>query len=276
MIIDFHTHTFPDKIAEKTIAFLSEKGGIPAYRQGTLSSLKESQRRAGIDYSVVLPVATAPRQVESINELAFKENGKEGIIYAGAIHPDCENIEDVLDKIKKAGLFGIKIHPDYQGVNFDDERYIKIMAAAAKRGLITITHAGIDVGYKDFVRCTPDAVLNVLKKLKGVIDFKLVLAHMGGCDMPKEVERKLVGKNVYFDTAFVLDRYPEDVLSLIKAHGADRILFATDSPWADQKKFIDILNGFDLSAEEKEKLFYKNAERLLAFNGDEYIPRPLS
>ena len=35
MIIDFHTHTFPDKMAEKTIAFLSEKGGIKPYREGT-------------------------------------------------------------------------------------------------------------------------------------------------------------------------------------------------------------------------------------------------
>ena len=28
MIVDFHTHTFPDAIAERTIAYLTEKGGI--------------------------------------------------------------------------------------------------------------------------------------------------------------------------------------------------------------------------------------------------------
>ena len=62
MIIDFHTHTFPDKMAEKTIAFLSEKGGIKPYREGTASSLTELMNRSGVDYSVVLPVATLPKQ----------------------------------------------------------------------------------------------------------------------------------------------------------------------------------------------------------------------
>ena len=62
MIIDFHTHTFPDAIAEKTIAYLTEKGGIKPYREGTLSSLIENMKLSGVDYSVVLPVVTAPKQ----------------------------------------------------------------------------------------------------------------------------------------------------------------------------------------------------------------------
>ena len=60
MIIDFHTHTFPDKIAAQTIAYLAEKGNVKPFRAGTLSSLKESMKRAGVDYSVILPVATVP------------------------------------------------------------------------------------------------------------------------------------------------------------------------------------------------------------------------
>lgn len=268
MIIDFHTHVFPDKIAEKTIAYLSEKGGIPAYTNGSLAGLKASQKNAGINYSVVLPVATAARQVESINRFAASQNGKDGVFYAGAIHPECENAEEILDGIKAAGLFGIKIHPDYQGAYFDDERYIRIMSAAAKRGLITITHAGTDVGYPNDIHCTPDMVLSVLGKLGGIIENKLVLAHMGGCDMADEVLKKLVGKPVYFDTAFVLDRYPEKSLALIRAHGADKTLFATDSPWADQKKFVGIIKGFDLTEEEKDKILYKNAEKLLGVQFD--------
>ena len=39
-IIDFHTHAFPEKIAGKTIAFLSEKGGIPAYTDGTTETIE--------------------------------------------------------------------------------------------------------------------------------------------------------------------------------------------------------------------------------------------
>ncbi len=147
MIIDFHTHTFPDEIAERTIAHLTKVGGIKPFRDGTLGSLKESMRKAGIDQSIVLPVATNPRQEKTINQLSAKLSGKEGIIFAGAIHPDCESVEETLDYIKNAGLFGIKLHPDYQGVEFDDPRYLKIISEAAKRDLIVVTHAGVDVAF---------------------------------------------------------------------------------------------------------------------------------
>lgn len=266
MVIDFHTHTFPDKIAEQTIAFLSQKGNVKPHREGTLSSLKESMKKSGVDVSVVLPVATVPKQVESINRLSFELNGKDGIIYAGAIHPDCENIEEILDRIKENGLFGIKIHPDYQGVYFDDERYIRIMREAAKRDLIIVTHAGVDIGYTDDVHCTPDMVLNVLKELSGVIDNKLVLAHMGGCDLPDEVLEKLAGEPVYFDTSFVLDRYSEKCKIIIEKHGFSKILFATDSPWSDQKQFIEIIKSYGFSKENTDKIFFKNATELLKHN----------
>ena len=84
MVIDFHTHTFPDKIAPQTIAALAEKSGSTPYRNGTLSSLLESMRKNGVDYSVILPVATKPSQVPSINRLAAQLNGTDGIIYAGS------------------------------------------------------------------------------------------------------------------------------------------------------------------------------------------------
>ncbi len=263
MIIDFHTHTFPDKIAAQTIAYLAEKGNVTPYSDGKLSSLKEKMKKAGVDYSVILPVATAPRQVASINRLAFELNGKDGIIYAGAIHPDCEDIDRVLDEIKAAGLFGIKIHPDYQGVYFDDERYIKIIAGAAERNLLTITHAGLDVGYPNDIHCTPDMVLNVMNAVGDSLNDKFVLAHLGGCDLYDEVIEKISGKRVYFDTAAVLTRDTARCKDVILAHGVDRVLFATDSPWGDQQTYIDIIKGMRLGSAAEEKIFYKNGKALL-------------
>ena len=40
-------------------------------------------------------------------------------------------------------------------------------------------------------------------------------------------------------------------------------MFATDSPWADQKEFVDIINSMDFTDEELEKIFYKNAAELM-------------
>lgn len=264
MIIDFHTHTFPDKIADKAMASLAEKGGITPRRAGTLSSLKESMKNAGVDFSVVLPVATSVKQIASINALSVEESGRDGIIFSGAIHPDCEDIDGVLDKIKAAGLFGIKLHPDYQGVYFDDERYIRIIDGAARRGLITVTHAGLDVAYPDDIHCTPDRIVRVLDALGDVADGKLVLAHLGGYSLADEVIRKIAGRDVYLDTAVVLDRYSaETIKSVIDAHGTERILFATDSPWADQKKFIEIFSSLGYSDAHLESMFSGNAKKLL-------------
>ncbi len=263
MVIDFHTHTFPDKIAAQTIAFLAEKGNTKPYREGTLSSLIETEKENGVDISVVLPVATVPKQVPSINKLSIEQNGKNGIIFFGGIHPDTENVDEVLDELKNNGILGIKIHPDYQGVHFDDPRYVKIMREAFSRDMLVVTHAGVDIGYPDHVHCTPQMVLNVLSELGTLANQKLILAHMGGCDLPDEVLEKLVGKDIYFDTAYVLDRYKDKCKEIIEKHGADKILFATDSPWADQKKYVEIIKSYGFSKGITEKILSGNAKKLL-------------
>jgi len=266
MIVDFHTHTFPDKIAARTIEYLSKKGNITPHTDGTLEGLKSSMKKSGVDISVVLPVATSPKQVDSINRLSAELNGKDGVYYFGAIHPDSENIGEILDFIKSAGLVGIKIHPDYQDTFFDDGRYVNIIAEAAKRDLLTVTHAGVDIAYTDCVHCTPDMILRVMNKLGTSIDNKLVLAHLGGFGLPDEVIEKLVGKPVYMDTAAVLDLYPDKCIEIMRRHGFDKILFASDSPWADQKKFISAVKDMRLDRADEERVFCKNALALLKIN----------
>ncbi len=263
MIVDFHTHTFPDKIAAQSIAYLSEKGGIRACRAGTLDALKRTMRESGVDYSVVLPVATRPQQEMSINTLSKAENGREGVFFAGGIHPDCPNVEETLDFIRDAGLFGIKLHPDYQNTDFDDPRYLHIMEQAARRGLYVVTHAGIDIAFREHVHCTPDRILRVLSELGSVIENKLVLAHLGGYELPDEVLQKLCGTPVYMDTAAVLELYPDKCRQIIAKHGPENILFATDSPWAEQKAFIDRLRSFGFSKADEDLMFFQNAEHLL-------------
>ncbi len=137
------------------------------------------------------------------------------------------------------------------------------MEQAAKRGLMIVTHAGLDIAFPDCIHCTPDRVLHVLDALAGVIDGKLVLAHMGGYDEADEALEKLAGRPVFMDTAFVLDMYPEKCLEIIRRHSSDRILFATDSPWKPQKAFVELFSSLPLSQEDKEKIFWNNAARLL-------------
>ena len=120
MIIDFHTHIFPDKIAEKTISYLMEKGGIPSFSDGKATSLIEKMNEAGVDISVSLPAMTSPAQFDSINRYALEINreyaSNNKIISFGGIHPDCDDIDGKMKLLKNRGFIGVKIHPDYQGV----------------------------------------------------------------------------------------------------------------------------------------------------------------
>lgn len=72
MVIDFHTHCFPDELADRAVGRLAQSGGIPNYLDGRVDSIKASMKKAGIDYSVLLPIATKPEQHTTINKIAIK------------------------------------------------------------------------------------------------------------------------------------------------------------------------------------------------------------
>ena len=267
MIIDFHTHIFPDKIANKTIQTLSEKGGIPPFSDGTVNGLLDAMEKAETDISITLPVMTSPSQFDSINTFAakinetFADSQKKLISFAG-IHPLCEDIEKKMKFIKDNGFLGIKLHPDYQGTFIDDDSYVKILECAKEYDLIVVTHSGADCGFRGQpVKCTPDRVLKLIEK---VPYSKLVLAHMGANEMFDEVYDKLCGTEVYFDTAYVLRFIGEDMFKkILKNHGEDKVLFATDTPWSDVKTDVNILRSFNLGERVENKIFCENAQKLL-------------
>ena len=267
MIIDFHTHTFPDKIAEATVNALSKAGGIPAHSNGKVQDLLSSMESSGIDISVNLPVLTKPTQIESIfnfTKAINEEKETQGrIISFCGIHPLEENYEQWLEKIKESGFLGIKIHPDYQGTFFDDASYIRILKKAKELDLITLTHAGFDCAFVgQEIKCTPVRVLRALDKIGGY--EKLVLAHLGGNELFDEVYKELAGERVYFDTSYVLPFVTSaEFEKMVSRHGEDKILFASDSPWQSQREMVDIIKSYKLGKEAEDKILSENARKLL-------------
>jgi predicted TIM-barrel fold metal-dependent hydrolase len=69
---------------------------------------------------------------------------------------------------------------------------------------------------------------------------------------------------IFFDASAIREwMAPEEFVRLARKHGTDRILFGSDSPWFDQDADIRWIDASDLSSDEKEKIFHKNAEALL-------------
>lgn len=278
MIVDFHTHTFPDKIAAATIEKLSRMAHIHPFTDGTAEGLKSSMADAGVTYSVILPVATNPRQVAAINRAAAAVNDREeGLISFGCMHPDLENWREELDQAARLGLRGIKIHPAYQMVDQNDIRYLRILERAGELELIVVTHSGLDIGYPDADQCAPEKIADAVRQVGPV---KLIAAHMGGWKQWEEAEQLAEFPNVFLDTSFstgsLTPRTVEDApsqepellqeeafLRLISLFGVHRILFGTDSPWSDQRESIRWLQALPLSGEDRAAILGGNAQRLL-------------
>jgi predicted TIM-barrel fold metal-dependent hydrolase len=276
MVIDFHNHFYPDKIAQKAIDKLSTDADIIAYTDGTLQGLSDDIKNAGYDLGVVLPVATAPKQVEGINTRAIQVQEQfPNLISFAAMHPDYENYKDEIFRIKELGLKGIKFHPDYQETFFDDDKMLRILDEAFKNDLIVVVHAGIDIGLPNPVHTGIEQILNVLDIFKDRAQ-KLVLAHTGGWGLWDEVYEKIAGRNVYMDISFSLgttikksngkiQKLIEDdiLMKIVKKHGVDKILYGTDSPWGDHKMMLDKFMTLPFTKEEQDKILYQNAKKLL-------------
>ena len=279
MIIDFHTHTFPEKIALRTLDHLAGKSQSRYYTDGTTESLAVSMKKAGIDYSVNLPVMTAPQQADRVNDSllrAMPALEEKGILTFGGMHPEYENIRGKLKELKEGGVKGIKLHPAYQETDIDDPKMLRIIEAASDLDLIIITHAGLDIGIPGHNYADTGMLLHVIDTLRPP---KFVLAHMGGWDGWDDVEKYIAGAPVWLDTAFSvgeidpfregdrplrsLNLNEEDFVRLCRKHGTDRILFATDSPWADQSDYVQRFMNMSFSADERSAILGGNAYKLM-------------
>ena len=262
MIIDFHTHVFPDSIAKRAVdGLIASSGGLfPPYSDGTVDGLIKNMDDWGIDISVNHPVLTKPTSLESTNRWAKNIESERIISFAG-FHPHTDDFKRDIDFIVSLGFKGIKMHPEFQNFNVDDGFMLPIYDYALSKGLILLLHSGFDPSYKPPYRSTPKMFANIIKQLQG---GTIVAAHLGGQRLCDEVEEHLCGKNVYFDTCMGFEYYSQEQFTrIVRAHGADKILFASDSPWSCAKNEINAINNTPLTQEEKDLIFYKNAKRLL-------------
>lgn len=267
MLIDFHSHIFPDSIAPRAIASLKQgmidKMGftLPSYLEGTLSCLLETMEKERVDLSVIMPIATTPKQSASINRFAASARSDK-IVAFGTVHPMQENWEETLENVKTAGFPGIKLHPEFQGCYFDSPETIRVLKKAASLNLMVLTHAGNDVGILPPVHSTPERIRRALDASPNTI---LIAAHMGGYDMWDDAVKFLSDTNAFVDTAYVETAMkPRDFRDLARAFGTDRVLFGSDSPWAYPRSHtLSFIEKSGLTDDEIALITHKNAMKLL-------------
>ena len=277
MVIDFHTHVFPERVAPNALKSLSLKsGGVRPIFDGTPAGLIRRIGETGTDIAVVLNIATNANQQKAVNDFAIEINGgKFGtapsidgvcnpLVAFGSIYPIGQDLRDVrneLERLALAGIKGIKFHPEYQSFFVDDERMFPIYEMIAAYGIITVFHSGADIGHPKPIHCAPQGLARALPSFRGA---PVVAAHLGAYVYWDDVEKYLVGRDVYFDTSYCYSRVPfVQADNIVKAHGVDRILYGSDLPWSDDFGEKELVNHFNISGAERDKIFSGNARRLL-------------
>lgn len=261
MIIDFHTHAFPEKIAQRAVSQLSFScGGVVPQTGGTAASLKEEMAKDGVDISVVHSIATNPHQQHNVNNFAISLASDPCLVPFGSVHPDAPDALEELERIAAAGLKGVKFHPDYQSFYVDDEKMKPLYRKISQLGLITLFHAGEDYGFAAPYHCMPEN----LRRALSWFDTPVVAAHWGGFALGEQVLQKLCGENLWFDLSFGYSALPRSrAQAILDKHGPDKLLFGSDMPWHRPSWELRLLNTLDISPEDREKILWKNAAGLL-------------
>ncbi|MFA5044257.1 MAG: amidohydrolase family protein [Kiritimatiellia bacterium] len=259
--IDFHTHAFPDDLAERAVPMLAKAAGVPAFLDGRVASLLRSMDQAGIEQSVVCSIATRPAQFRKIMDWSMKVRS-DRLALLPSVHPAAPDVLAQIRAIRAEGFPGVKLHPYYQEFYLDEPRLAPIYECIRECGLMVFCHTGFDIAFPRERRANPERIGKVIDTFPGL---KFVATHLGAWEDWEEVERRLIGRPVMLETSLALPYCGAAAARrLLMAHPADCILFGTDSPWAGQAEEIERVKALELPPDREQKLFHRNARRLLA------------
>lgn len=256
--IDVHTHIYPEKIALKAAQAICSYYHLTEGMTGTAELLLERGKAAGVTNAVLLPVATKAANVRSINNFILSEQKLHPqFIGFASVHAEMPELVSEADFIIKAGLHGIKLHPDQQGFAIDDTRlfslYDFLQSIPEPKKIPVIFHCG-----------DPVSNLSHPSRLKRVLELfprlKVIAAHLGGWSIFDQAIEILKGKKCYYDISSTMAFLsPEKLKEYINSYGVEKIFWGSDFPMWDPVKEVDRFYKLPLNPEEQELIAYKNA-----------------
>ena len=259
MIIDAHTHVWPDEVAPRA---LSGNGtGFSHVGDGTLAGLRASMAAAGVDRSVILGVANDAAAVEKVARFSESVRAPD-TIPLGAIHPDLPPEENAA-VLREHGLVGIKVHPLYQSLRLDDPRLVATLEALDD-GMVVVIHVGTGGDKRPVPGCTPPLLRDLAK---AVPHLNIVACHFGGYHQFDEALDVICGSGIIVDTSWppsLAELDPGAVAGFISRHGADRVVFASDWPTADPAREIEAIRALGLPDDDTAQVLGLNMAAIVA------------
>ena len=268
-IIDAHVHIFQPRIAEAAVratnAFYdgSHNAEIPVpvplgHLPGTAADLLPRMEEDGVDRAVVFSTATAPHQVEIINDFIRDTcRAHPQLIGVGTMHPDYPDFEGEVRRMKAGGLVGIKLHPDIQRFKLDDKRLMPLFEIMAAENLFLIAHTG-DYRY-DY--STPSRMAHVARSFP---KLRCIAPHCGGWSEWADARACLRLPNVYIDTSSTLPFNAWDAArKAIRVFDPTHIFFGTDYPMWEPGEELRRFLSLGLGDRLNEMILGENFEAFL-------------
>lgn len=264
MIIDAHTHIFPDAQAETVLRTLSARFGIQTYGTGTAADLLHQMDRAGVDRAVIHMVAPGPGAVASTNDWLIDLH-QDRFVKFGTIHPACADMRDELARLRDNGVTGIKLQPDIQRLSPDDRAQMyPVYEELCRLGLKVMFHVGGEPYPGPDDRSKPHQIARVAADFP---ELAIIAAHLGGLNMWQDVREHLTGlPNVWMESSlsysFITPQLARDIIT---SHGPERIFFGTDYPFGSISESLAAARGVGfLSAHQRTAILGENAARFFS------------
>ncbi len=157
------------------------------------------------------------------------------------------------------GYIGFKFLPTYHHYPIDGANYRPALEFADRHGLPILIHTW---GNND-----PHNGPRHIEKAAGTYKNAIfIMGHSAPGELDGAISVAKRYENVYLDLCDI-HRHSGIVDKMVKAIGADRVLFGTDIPWYDPGYGIGSVLFSHVSDEDKYKILYRNAKALAERKG---------
>ncbi|MBF0117190.1 MAG: amidohydrolase family protein [Desulfobacterales bacterium] len=277
MIVDFHTHIFPENIRQNRADFFHKEESFellyssPNSKMSGSEELIASMDENEVDISVVFGFPWQNKELikmhnDYVIDSVKKYKGR--LIGFCCVNPLDESALQEVIRCIEIGLLGVGEIAFYKS-GIDDEALNKIspiMDICLKKDIPILIHTNEPIGHT-YPGKAPIFLKEIHNLTKKFAENKIILAHWGGGLffynlLKKELKSDL--KNVYFDTAaspFLYDSLIYYVAA--KIIGKDKILFGSDFPLISPKRYFKELKNAQLNNEEIKNICGINAKNLL-------------
>lgn len=258
MIIDGHVHVWPDKIARRALG--TPSAGLRRHGDGTVASAVQALELAGIDLGVCLAVADTPERLEAANRFVGSLDPRHFVGF-GSVHPG-RTPEDNVASLRENRLRGVKVHPLFQGFTLEDRGLWDVLDALQGE-FVAVFHVGPEHRGGDATRASPRTLRDIARAFPRL---EVIAAHFGGYHAMDEALDYVVGTDVHLDTSWPPGLASVDrrrVRDVIRRHGAERVVFATDWPMADPAAEVQAIRALGLPEEDTAAILGGNLARLL-------------